>query len=64
MTRDEQATARVRSLIDSQHKHERDWFHGREMLIENQKNRKKAENQVNDLLSVDSSDHFNLDREY
>ena len=52
LTKDEAAMARVRSLIQSQHKHERDWHRGREALVENQKTRRKAEDEVASVLFV------------
>ena len=48
----EAAAARIRRLIESQHKHEHEWHQARQRLIETQKTRKAAEDKVADVLSA------------
>ena len=50
VAQDEGFTERVRKLIKSQHDHERQWFKGREELLEGRRKREQGRNAINDVL--------------
>lgn len=50
VSRDDELQQRIRRLIQSQHDHERQWWQGREALIEKQKARVEKKKQLDDVL--------------
>lgn len=50
MVPDEKIAARIKHLITEQHKHERQWWAGREAIVSRQQGRSGASQQVADLL--------------
>ena len=50
IARNEATMVRIRKLIASQHQHERQWWHGRELLVKQQGEREEGRRRVDEVL--------------